>query len=126
MRLAFMSSTKAEASPYQVPTIHDVFEDNLEFWIGYPLSERRVAYRPTLYLCERCRLAGLFQVMHDLIFPDENQRNTDIKEFASATDRILTRMRLWYHRLPFELHYVWPMNVAIGELQFVLPFNPTR
>lgn len=119
MRIAFMSSLKAEQSSFQPPKIHDIFEDSIEFWVAYPLSRRRVPHRPTLYLRERCLLAGLFQEMHDLIFPSGEQENMIDREFISAVERLSTKMQQWHQRLPFELQYTWPMCIATWELQFV-------
>lgn len=119
MRLAFMNGAKSETIPSQIPKLHEVFDDKLEYWIGYPFSTGAIAHRPTLYLRERCRLAGMFQEMHDLIFPDAKQHNSTLPQFSSAVDQLLNEMQQWYQRLPFELQYSCPAVVSVWELQFV-------
>ena len=119
MRIAFMSGATAESRVSGLPKIHHVFRDQVEFWIGYPLARNAVPYRPTLYLRERCKLAGLFQELHNLILTPNKQRHVDIRGFADEVDLLSVRMQHWYQYLPFELHYDWPMSIAVWELQFV-------
>ncbi|KAF2169515.1 hypothetical protein M409DRAFT_52055 [Zasmidium cellare ATCC 36951] len=113
MRLAFMSPATVTANVSGLPKIREVYDDRSEPWIGYPFTTDAVAYRPTMYLVERCRLAELFQEMHDLIF---TQRRMSIREFATALDQLSSRVQQWYQHLPFELHYEWPMSIYIWEL----------
>ena len=118
-RIAFMSGTATEMRLTNVPKIHETFDDTVEIWIGYPLTRRAVADRPTLYLQERCRLVGLWQEMYDLIFASDEQCRSRIRDFAAAVDQMSTRLRKWYRFLPFELRYEWPFNIAVWELQYV-------
>ena len=120
-----MSGETAESRVSGLPKIHDVFEDRMEFWIGYPLTKDTVPHRPTLYLRERCKLAFLFQEMHDLIFVNDKLA-MEIREFASAVNRLSAKLQDWYRHLPFELHYEWPMSVAVWELQSVYLFIVRR
>jgi hypothetical protein len=119
MRIAFMSGVKVDFRLPGVPKIHDVFDDKFEWWIAYPLSLSAVLHRPTLYLRERCRLAGFFQEMQNLIFECEQEHSVAIREYAKAVEFLVTKMKHWYGYLPFELHYQWPMSVAVWELQYV-------
>jgi hypothetical protein len=119
MRIAFMSGATVASHLSDLPKIHEVFNDKVEPWIAYPSSPESVPHRPTLYLRERCRLAGLFEEMHELFFPSNKQHHATIREFISTVDVLSGKMKDWYHTLPFELHYVWPMSVAVWELQSV-------
>lgn len=118
MRIAFMSPATAVLRASGFPKIHEVFEDTTEFWVGYPLTTSPVPHRPTLYLRERCRLAEVFHEMHDLIL-GEKQNDMEIHDFAGAVDLLSAQMHRWYQSLPHELHYEWPMSVAVWELQSV-------
>lgn len=101
-----------------VPKIHNVFQDDVDLWIGYPLSREAVLHRSTLYLREKCALAILFHEMHSLIFADKHKK-TNAREFVDKVDQFSTKMQSWHERLPFELQYDWPMCVAVWELQYV-------
>ncbi|KAK4497562.1 hypothetical protein PRZ48_012013 [Zasmidium cellare] len=113
MRLAFMSPTTVTAKVSGLPKIREVYDDRSELWMSYPFTADLVAYRPTLYLIERCRLAELFQEMHDLIF---TQRTMTIQEFAQEANQLSAKVQQWHQRLPFELHYEWPMSICVWEL----------
>ena len=119
MRIAFMSGAIAKPSQSGFPRIYDVFDDQVEVWTGYPLTRGATAYRPTLYLRERCRLAEIFKEVHALILTRGEQRNTTVEGFISAVEELLAKMRHWYQRLPFELQYRWPMGISIWELRSV-------
>lgn len=119
MRIAFMSGATSTSRRSGLPEIDKVFHDNVELWVGYPLTASAVPHRPTSYLRDRCRLAEVFEELHKFVFVTDDQRNLDIRTFASEAARLSTEMRHWYQRLPVELHYQWPMSVAVWELQFV-------
>jgi hypothetical protein len=120
VHIAFMNRGTAISNVSSgLPKIHDVFDDWLEVWIGYPLTRSAVTHRPTLYLRERCRLAALFQDMHDLILASDKLQTMTIRKFASTVDCLLEDMQHWYQHLLFELHYQWPMSVAVWESQYV-------
>lgn len=125
MRIAFMSAGTATPRVSGFPKIHEVFEDRPEPWIGYPLTRTPVPHRPTLYLQERCKLAVHFQEMHDLVLLSDERSQSSIETFVREVDRLSAKMQRWYSHLPFELHYQWPMSVAVWELQSVerLPCN---
>jgi hypothetical protein len=114
-----MSGHKAKSSRSGFLRIYDVFDDKVEVWMGYPLASNTTAYRPTLYMRERCRLAGIFQEIHALILTKSGQDITTVQGFVSAVEDILGKMRHWYQRLPFELQYRWPMAISIWELRSV-------
>ena len=117
MRIAFMSPARTPEDHFQIPKIHDVFDDKVESWIGYPLTSEAVVHRPTLYLRERCRLAGIHQEMHDLLFPKPQAGEQSMHEYAEAVDRMAARLESWHENLPFELQYTWPVSVDVWELQ---------
>ena len=119
MRIAFMSGDTAKPSQPGFPRIYDVFDDQVEIWTGYPLSRNNTAYRPTLYLRERCRLAEIFKDVHALILTSTKTYDATVQDFANAIEDTWAKMRHWYQRLPFELQYRWPMSIAIWELQSV-------
>lgn len=85
--------------------------------MGYPLTREAVPYRPTLYLRQRCRLAELFGEIHTLILSKSRPANETLQDFAGAARGLSARMKQWYELLPHELHYRWPMSVAVWELQ---------
>ena len=116
MRLAFMNGMTVRPIESDVPKIHKVFQDDVDLWIAYPLSIDAVPHRSTLYLRERCTLAGIFKDIHTLIFADKHTKG-NVREFLDGVDRLSSRMNNWFERLPFELQYEWPMCVAIWELQ---------
>lgn len=125
MRLAFMSSATAGPRRSDFPDISSVFSDRITLWVGYPMAEDPVAYRPTLYLSERCRLARLFEEMHSLIFNDTQQSTKTVLEFAGAVDGLSEELRNWEEHLPMNLAYEWPMSIAVWELQSVTRFAYT-
>ncbi|KAM0713477.1 hypothetical protein Q7P37_010439 [Cladosporium fusiforme] len=106
----------AEPRRSDLPDLSSVFPDRITLWSGYPISGDPVAYRPTLYLRERCRLAKLFQEMHSLIFTDSEQSTETITEFSSAVEGLSAKMRYWKEHLPVDLAYEWPMSIAVWEL----------
>ncbi|KAF2718637.1 hypothetical protein K431DRAFT_129166 [Polychaeton citri CBS 116435] len=116
MRIAFMSGITVKNHVSGLPRIQEVFDDRVEAWIGYPLARNVVFYRPTLYLRERCRFAGLLHEMYDLVSVNNQQHNGAIRAFTGEVDRLSARMERWYQYLPFELQYGWPMSVAVWEL----------
>ena len=89
----------------------------MEYWVGWPLTRKPVAHRPTLYLRERCKQAKVFQEIHDLILVDEPEGTKSLREFSAAVDRVATKLQYSRQHLPFELQYVWPMSIAVWELQ---------
>lgn len=99
--------------------IYDVFDDHLEAWTGYPLTRSATAFRPTLYLRERCRLAEIFEEVHLLILTRGKTCDRTVQGFTRAVEELSKKMRYWYRRLPFELQYRWPMGIAIWELRSV-------
>lgn len=121
MRIAFMSDGTAVPPRSDFPKIHEVFDDRAEIWTGYPLKQAATPYRPTLYLRERCRLADIFQEVHALLLTRAATRNPTVKEFANAVETLAVKMEHWHDRLPLELRYVWPMCIAVWELQSVYP-----
>lgn len=116
-RIAFLNVTKTEPPRSCFPRMHDVFEDVVEMWTGYPLTKTYSPHRPTLYLRERCRLAELFEEFHVLVLTKGKPAESTVQGFVAATEDFLARMRQFYHRLPFELQYRWPMSAAVWELQ---------
>lgn len=118
-RIAFMSGAIAEPSQSVFPRIYDVFDDQVEIWTGYPLTRSATAFRPTLYLRERCRLAEIFKEVHALILTRDKQCDATVQGFTSAVEELSTRMRNWCHRLPFEVQYRWPMGIAVWELRSI-------
>lgn len=114
-----MSPSNMGLDPPSLPRIRDTFEDEIQSWTGYPLTGTIVAHRPTLYLRERCRLASLFQEIYDLILPSKSEHKMGIRDFCGAVDELVVKLQQWYQRIPFELHYQWPMSVAVWELQSV-------
>lgn len=118
MRIAFMSDMTIKPRAVRLPKINDTFNDEVDMWNAYPFSRSIVPHRPTLYLLERCRLAGLFQEMHDLIFTEKSKAAVN-KEFMNAVESLAAKMHQWLQHLPFELQYDWPMSVAVLELQYV-------
>jgi hypothetical protein len=64
MRIAFMSGAVAKPSHSVFLRVYHVFDDQVEVWTGYPLTRSATAYRPTLYLRERCRLAEISLVLN--------------------------------------------------------------
>jgi hypothetical protein len=112
-----LNGTTTEPLQFGFPKIHDVFEDKVEMWTGYPLSETSTPHRPTLYLRERCRLAELFEELHALVLTKGKPAESTVQGFVAATEDLLARMRQFYQRLPFELQYRWPMSGAVWELQ---------
>lgn len=116
-RIAFLNGTIAEPPRLSFPRIHDVFEDGVEFWTGYPLTSTSTPHRPTLYLRERCRLAELFEELHALVLTKGRPAEATVQGFVAAAEDLLARMRQFYQRLPFELQYRWPMSAAVWELQ---------
>jgi hypothetical protein len=99
------------------PKIHDVFEDGIAMWTGYPLTKSNTPHRPTLYLRERCRLAELFEELHALVLTKGKPAESMVQGFVAAAEDLLARMRRFYQRLPFELQYRWPMSTGVWELQ---------
>ena len=119
MRIAFMRRGTESASVSGLPKISDVFDDKREWWIGYPLTKTAVPHRQTLYLQERCILAGLFQEIHDVILASDKKQIMTMREFSNAVDCLSVKMQHWYENLPLELRYHWPMSIAVWELQCV-------
>ena len=119
MRIAFMTPSTHDPQTPEPTKLDDVFDDHPEFWIGYPLTAESVAHRPTLYLRQRWASAKLFKEMHSLMTSTTSHSQTDIRAFVDDVDRLVAKMERWQHRLPFELHYVWPMCVAVWDLQYV-------
>jgi hypothetical protein len=117
MRMAFMKGATSECKLHGLPKLHEVFDDEVETWIGYPLTTEVVPDRPTLYLRERCRLAHLLQQMHDLILAPNAPQDRPITVFATAIENLFVHLQQWYEHLPFELHYAWPMSISVWELQ---------
>ncbi|KAI5371147.1 hypothetical protein Slin15195_G020190 [Septoria linicola] len=115
MRLAFMSEMTIKPRSIRHPKINDTFNDEVEMWTAYPFSKSIVPHRPTLYLLERCKLAILFQEMHDLIFAKTSKAVVN-REFMNAVESLAMKMDQWHQHLPFELQYDWPMSVAVLEL----------
>ncbi|PIB00574.1 hypothetical protein CB0940_02026 [Cercospora beticola] len=115
MRLSYMLDMTVRPRSSEVPKIHNVFQDDVDLWIGYPLSREAVPHRSTLYLREKCALAALFHDMHSLIFSDRHKK-TNTRVFMDRIDQMSTKMASWHERLPFELQYEWPMCVAVWEL----------
>lgn len=97
--------------------IKDVFDNEIEFWIGYPLTRSAVLHRPNIYLQERCKLAEIFEEIHKLMFADDRDDDLEVHEFGRAVDLLCSKMQNWYERLPSELHYEWPISTATWELQ---------
>ena len=114
-----MSGGIVESPTAELPKIHDIFDNHVEVWKGYPLTKRAVLSRPTMYLRERCKTAELFQELHNLVLAGDKQRNFDARDFANAVAHLSGKMQRWYQHLPFELQYEWPMSVAVWELQLV-------
>lgn len=120
MRIAFMTPATVTPRVSGLPKVYDVYDDRSERWVGYPFTKDAVAHRPTLYLVERCKLADLFQEIHDLIF-STSKSSVPIRQFASSLDELSTKLQQWYRHLPFELQYVWPMSISVWELQYACP-----
>lgn len=119
MRIAFMSGATAEPRRSGVPDIEMVFTNTHEIWTGYPLTRSATRHWPTLYLIERCKLAGIFGEIHSLIFARDEKREGTMRSFAKAVGILAARMQYWYTQLPEQLQYHWPMSIAVWELQFV-------
>lgn len=119
MRIAFMNGATAEPRRSGLPDIETVFTNTEEIWTGYPLTRSATKHWPTLYLIERCRLAGIFQEIHALILARDEKRKGTIRGFAIAVENLASRMESWYTQLPEQLQYQWPMSIAVWELQFV-------
>lgn len=126
IRLALMSSAKAESRTSEVRKIHETFDDTVAFWAGYPLTTDIIAYRPTVYLRGRCKLAELLQEMHTLLLANKSEHTKSIEKHAEAIDHLAMKMERWFLRLPFELQYSWPMSVAVWELQYEIPMVGTN
>jgi hypothetical protein len=117
LRIAFLHGTIVEPPRLSFPKIHDVFEDGIAMWTGYPLTKSNTPHRPTLYLRERCRLAELFEELHALVLTKGKPAESMVQGFVAAAEDLLARLRRFYQRLPFELQYRWPMSTAVWELQ---------
>lgn len=126
VRIAFMSSSTTGLSASTLPLSADIIEDKVEYWVGYPLTTNPVPFRPALYFRERCKLSFLFQELYSLFLTNDTQRTRNARELANAVERLSVRMQRWHRYLPFELHYVWPMSVAIWELQCVDPAHSSE
>jgi hypothetical protein len=114
-----MSSNPKGAEIPNLPKIDDYFDDTLETWQAYPLQNEVLPYRPTLYMRERCRLAEIFEDLHAVVTSSGEQHITSTDAFPDQVDAVLVRLEGWHDRLPFELHYRWPMSSNLWELQYV-------
>jgi hypothetical protein len=119
MRFALLSDARPEPSQTGFPKIHDVFDDAVEEWTGYPLTSSAVPHRPTLYLRERCRLVEILRDLHALVLAKADPSIATVQGFVKAVGDLNEKMQHWYQRLPFELQYRWPSSVAVCELQSV-------
>lgn len=119
MRTTLLRSASISPSPFELPKIHEVFDDIAEVWTGYPMTRTATAHRPTVYLRERCRLAELFQEMQGLTLTSSKRQSSPTRHFTNSVEDFASKLQHWYQRLPFDLQYRWPMSIAVWELQFV-------
>ncbi|KAM3415732.1 hypothetical protein BST61_g9245 [Cercospora zeina] len=115
MHIAYMIDLPVRPNPSGAPKIHNVFQDDVDLWIGYPLSTDAVPHRSTPYLREKCTLSGFFQEMHALFFTEKHKK-ANVSDFVKETEQLATQMEKWHERLPFELQYDWPMCIGVWEL----------
>jgi hypothetical protein len=121
MRFALLSDARPEPSQTGFPKIHDVFDDTVEEWTGYPLTSSATPHMPTLYLRERCRLVEIFRDLHALVLAKGDPCVASVQGFVKAVGVLNQKMQNWNQRLPFETQYRWPTSVAVWELQLDSP-----
>jgi hypothetical protein len=119
LRFALLTDARPEPSQTGFPRIHDVFDDTVEEWTGYPLTTSAIPHSPTLYLRERCRLVEIIRDLHALVLAKGDPCVATVQGYVKTVGDLVDKMQRWNQRLPFELQYRWPSSVAVCELQSV-------
>ena len=96
----------------------DFLPDAEAFWIGYPLYQETVPYRPNLLMRERWKLAELTYELVHLLFGDQcfERDKSDLYDSAKA---LSAKAQQWYQMLPSALCFSSTVPTSLYELQYV-------